>query len=101
MEEEPKEWKSLKVGRNKRKQAFVDVSNYGDILLNGESVITGMSGDGYLLSKGGKVHRLVYTAFHGIIPRAHAVHHIDGNRENNKLSNLVLMWGADHTRAHR
>lgn len=52
--------------------------------------------DGYLicsLSKGGKtekraVHRIVYTAFVGPIPRGEEINHIDFDRENNTPDNL-------------
>ena len=45
------------------------------------------------LSKNGKkiffyVHRLVYTAFNGPIPEGMQIDHIDGDKSNNKLTNL-------------
>lgn len=48
------------------------------------------------LSKNGKknffyVHRLVYTAFNGPIPEGMQIDHIDGNKENNALSNLRVV----------
>ena len=35
------------------------------------------------------VHRFTYECFHGLVPRNMDVHHIDGNRENNSLTNLA------------
>jgi len=34
------------------------------------------------------VHRLVWEAFNGPIPKGLTINHLDGNRENNHLSNL-------------
>ena len=36
------------------------------------------------------LHRLVYMAFMGEIPKGHEIDHIDGDRSNNNLSNLRL-----------
>ncbi|GMG71790.1 hypothetical protein ShirakiTB12_02580 [Priestia megaterium] len=36
------------------------------------------------------VHRLVYEAFKGDIPEGLQIHHIDENKDNNQLSNLML-----------
>lgn len=33
-------------------------------------------------------HRIIYTMFYGDIPEKHDIHHIDGNRSNNKIENL-------------
>jgi hypothetical protein len=32
-------------------------------------------------------HRIIYTMFHGYIPEFHDVHHIDGDRSNNRIEN--------------
>lgn len=37
------------------------------------------------------VHRLVWKLFNGEIPEGYEINHIDGNKSNNKLSNLELM----------
>lgn len=48
--------------------------------------------DGYLLARVGnkwqKIHRLVVLAFDGEIEKGHQVCHMDGNRQNNDISNL-------------
>ena len=71
--------------------------------------------DGYILSntnkKGGyfsivlsskelkmhtRVHVLVANAFIGPKPIGHHVHHIDGNKQNNNVSNLMYILPSDH-----
>lgn len=46
------------------------------------------------------LHRAVWTYYRGEIPEGFNVHHIDGDRTNNKLSNLELIGHADHSRMH-
>lgn len=43
------------------------------------------------------VHRLVWEAFRGPIPDGKEIHHKDGNRRNNSLSNLQLVTKKEHT----
>lgn len=46
--------------------------------------------------KGFLIHRLVYSAFNGILPEGIEIHHIDGNKKNNKLKNLKAMCLNKH-----
>lgn len=46
------------------------------------------------------VHRLVYERAHGPIPPGWVVHHIDHDKQNNDLTNLVAMSRADHSAHH-
>ena len=46
------------------------------------------------------VHRLVADAFIGPRPRRMLVHHMDGNRSNNHLSNLMYVTNHEHRRIH-
>lgn len=53
-----------------------------------------------------QVHRLVYAAFGGDIPKGLQVNHIDENKENNQIGNLNIMtpkentnWGTGRKRA--
>ena len=57
--------------------------------------------DGYVVQKEGRVHRLLMEEtlqrklFHW-----ESVHHVDGNKTNYDLSNLVVMSGREHIRFH-
>lgn len=46
------------------------------------------------------IHRLVWEAFVGEIPKGYIVHHKDGNRQNNSLSNLKLVTTKEHHDIH-
>ena len=47
-------------------------------------------------------YRKFYAAYFGIsIPREYDIHHIDFNRENNEISNLILLPRALHQRLHK
>ena len=48
-----------------------------------------------------RIHRACWEAYHGSIPAGHAVHHIDGDVQNNEIENLVCMPHGEHTRQHR
>jgi len=45
-------------------------------------------------------HRLIYRWFRGRVPLRHTVHHIDGDRSNNRLENLMMMHMAVHAKTH-
>ena len=46
------------------------------------------------------LHRAVWTYYHGEIPDGYVVHHIDGNKSNNDVSNLTIMTSAEHRKLH-
>ena len=46
------------------------------------------------------VHILVYEAFVAPLKQGLCVHHIDHNKLNNSVDNLVAMTVADHNRLH-
>lgn len=45
-------------------------------------------------------HRMIWEAFNGPIPEGYEVHHIDGRRTNNALSNLILLSKLEHYFLH-
>lgn len=54
----------------------------------------------YYQHKGKRLHRAVWKYHNGTIPKGYHVHHKDGNRNNNDISNLVLMQGSAHLSEH-
>ena len=49
-----------------------------------------------------RVHELVYCESHGLteIPNGYDVHHIDFNKQNNDISNLILLSRSNHMHVH-
>ena len=47
------------------------------------------------------LHRLVYESHFGPIPTGFVVHHVDGNKENNNITNLILLSKNNHQKLHR
>ena len=43
-----------------------------------------------------RLHRLIWEAYHGEIPDGYVVHHKDGNKLNNDISNLELLTDSAH-----
>ena len=46
------------------------------------------------------IHRLIWEKHNGKIPNRYQIHHIDGNKLNNNISNLQLITPEEHTRHH-
>ena len=64
-----------------------------------------ITADGYFRTCGRdgdicRIHCACWEAYHGPIPEAHAVHHRDGNRENNEIDNLLCMPNSEHAALH-
>lgn len=56
---------------------------------------------GYYRTPEGKLwHRVVYSEVYGKIPKNWHVHHIDGDRLNNAVENLIALPQDLHRRAH-
>lgn len=47
-----------------------------------------------------RLHRLVYEAFVGEIPKGYHIHHKDGNKQNNHVENLQLLDVKSHHNLH-
>ena len=48
----------------------------------------------------GRIHRAVYHYYFGDIPEGYEIHHIDENKANNDISNLVMMTKSEHRSFH-
>lgn len=46
------------------------------------------------------IHLLIWECVNGEIPDGYDVHHIDGNRQNNSIHNLMLIEHSEHMRIH-
>lgn len=46
------------------------------------------------------MHRAVWALHNGEIPAGHHIHHVDGDRANNEISNLELLSASDHSKHH-
>lgn len=46
-------------------------------------------------------HRLVYKHFKKHIPCGRIIHHLDGKKDNNTLSNLQVMSFSEHNKHHK
>lgn len=44
-----------------------------------------------------KQHRWVWGNENGKIPEGYDIHHVDGNRQNNEISNLEMIQHSEHT----
>lgn len=51
-------------------------------------------------SKQTYLHRDIWEAVNGPIPPGHHIHHLDGNRANNDISNLVCLSESQHHALH-
>ncbi len=51
-------------------------------------------------NNGALLHRLVYEKHYGPIPKGFVVHHIDGDKSNFDISNLVLLSNSNHHSLH-
>ena len=46
------------------------------------------------------IHRGCWEAYYGLIPEDNVIHHIDGDRLNNEIDNLVCLTRPEHRSIH-
>ena len=54
----------------------------------------------YFQHDGVRLHRAVWEHYHGPVPDGYHVHHIDGDRSNNDISNLACLPHSEHESYH-
>ena len=47
-----------------------------------------------------RLHRLIWESYNGEVPEGMVIHHIDGNKTNNNISNLEALSKSTHTTLH-
>lgn len=57
-------------------------------------------GEHYFNNGEDKMHTYVWEHYNGKVDKGYHIHHIDGNKSNNKIENLEKLLGADHLSAH-
>src|SRR5215469_4924479 len=55
---------------------------------------------GWETAKNPALHRAVWMHSNGKIPKGYHIHHIDGNHDNNDITNLQCLSPGDHQRLH-
>jgi hypothetical protein len=97
-------WKSV-IGY----EQYIEVSTFGRIRsLRTNRFLSSTNGSGYVVVNlkitgrlhGFYVHRIVAQAFIGQIPKGARVHHINGNRRDNKVANLRICSSSEHSILH-
>lgn len=65
------------------------------------NIIFSVRGEYYSNNKEGLLHRYIWEHHNGCkIPEGYVIHHKDHNKENNDISNLILMSLSEHTSYH-
>ena len=70
---------SWKGGRNITNMGYVRIRKFG----------------GYVLE-----HRYVWETANGEIPDGYQIHHVNGNKKDNRLENLMIMTNSEHQTLH-
>lgn len=68
--------------------------------MNINSIKTYVGRDGYLKTGNTSFHRVVWEHHFGKIPKGYEIHHIDKNKKNNSIDNLMLVTPFEHKKIH-
>lgn len=80
-------------GKSRSLTKKVDYPEYGPLHIH--------EVEGYVKVGTQYLHQIVWKAYHGIIPNGWEVHHIDINRKNNNIENLVALPREFHQKIHK
>lgn len=87
----------------------IDIDNGTIFSYKSNSTIGHLNNDGYMCTtiyddmgerKTVRHHRLIWEVANGEIPYGYDIHHIDENRSNNSISNLLLVESSTHKHNH-
>lgn len=67
------------------------------IEINGRRYFMGTNGH---LKRTTSLHQDVWESVNGLVPSGYVIHHIDHNKENNSIENLILLTQKEHSRLH-
>ena len=94
-------------------EAFYKISNKGRLMssFSGEwEILSNVNTKGWyftivlrngIIKKTARIHRLVYESFVGSIPKGMIVHHINGDKQDNSVENLLLLTSKEHAQEHK
>lgn len=105
------EWRTYQsYYRSGRTRSYFRISNFGNIeecednLWNGKPLKITINNRGRRAlsnGSGAAIFHLVYKIFVGDKPKGFDLHHIDGNKLNDRLDNLQLLSHSDHLTLHK
>lgn len=80
-------WNKGKYGysNNKKSNGYINTHGYLVFCIKGKEILA---------------HRMIWEKYHGKIIKGFIVHHNDGNKLNNDISNLKLITRVDHAKIH-
>jgi len=78
-------FKMRKIYKNKNTGKGWFTRGYKILMLNGKQV---------------PEHRLIWEKKYGKIPKGHQIHHINGDKSDNRIENLQMLYIIEHTQLH-